>query len=92
MPDVTRAAGRTFKPQRGRAGRDTIRRSRNDRNLVVSIRKDKVKPERSVRGQFHRLSIDRDFRLRMSAAVENDLGIDVHEEIPLRQTERAESF
>lgn len=92
MADFSDASGRAIEAECGRARLHSVRRGGDDGNLIRSIREDEVMPERAIRVERDGFAADGDLGLRVRAAVENDFGVDVHEELALGKAERADVF
>ena len=88
LPGLLRASLET---QNGGPGFYAVRRNRDDRDFVNTIWKDEMVAERAVGIEGDGLSVDGDFCAWIGASVEDDLGVDVHEEIPCH-TEGTDPF
>src|SRR5437870_2848077 len=77
-PDVSVAGSASLQRKGRRPGFNAIGRDGYDRDFEVIVREYEMVAERAVRLKLDRPAIDRNLRLRMGAAIENDLRIDVH--------------
>ena len=65
--------------------------NRDDGDFVNTIWKDEMVAKRTIGSEGDGFSVNGDFCARIGASVEDDLGVDVHEEIPC-YTERTDPF
>src|SRR5438067_2430797 len=81
VADFALSRGGAVECQRGAALFASVRRLRDDRNFVVAIREFEMEPEAAVGIQRDLFAVNPNLRIGMRAAIENDLGVDVHEKL-----------
>src|SRR6266480_6701881 len=84
IADFTTALGAPCEGERGAARFDAVCRPGDDRNREFSVAQREVITESSIRVELDLVAADPDGRIGVSAAVEDDLGVDVHEKPALR--------